>query len=136
MISPDSFTIKGSIVRWCTHDPECGGFDEIEELFEGESQEIIDSLMLGAVQMPCLVSEHERDDGSKYKNYDPIPDWPNNIKAAWGLVEEMGAGVNIRHVVDTYGDKWHCSFNLPLWYSDDTAPLAICRAYLAWKNIV
>ena len=63
-----------------------------------------------------------------------LPNWTTDIAEAWELASEM-PGVHVRHVYDTaYGDKWHCSYQLPEWFAGDTAPIAICRAWLAWNK--
>jgi hypothetical protein len=77
--------------------------------------------------------------------FTPVPDWPSNIQDAWELVEEMkqgGTGVFVdwctRDMLSPFG--WFCG--VPKKYSKewitgrdaDTAPLAICLAYLAWKE--
>ena len=72
-----------------------------------------------------------------------IPDWPRDIAAAWGLVEEMIRSETIIEVkrnplvhrlpdtwyVETYSETTGQKIN-----SGATAPEAICRAWLAWKE--
>jgi hypothetical protein len=74
-----------------------------------------------------------------------LPDWPNDIAAAWGLAVE--AGIVVIHVSDDdryiagisdgaqYPDgySWF-EIETTDWVIGDTAPLAICRAWLLWKS--
>lgn len=69
-----------------------------------------------------------------------IPNWPNDISAAWGLVEEMPfiSLIAIPHSEHPrefvcYADHYDQDA-LPVY--GDTAPLAICRAWLMWKQEV
>lgn len=75
-----------------------------------------------------------------YKRNDiwtPVSDWLNDISAAWELLEECGHGVEIyksfindeRHVIVTIIDG-----NNRYAESAATAPEAICKAWLAWKE--
>jgi hypothetical protein len=88
----------------------------------------------------------------------PVPDYPNDIAAAWELVDEMnhsGDGfVDLIYAIHDNGPqlKWLCEFRMlskwivkngndPLDGRSDyilglapTAPEAICRAWLAWKE--
>ena len=68
-----------------------------------------------------------------------LPDWSGSIADAWGLVEEIGsAGRRDMYPViwqDKGTDLWVCEFGKiqsPQWC--DTAPEAICLAYLAVKG--
>lgn len=77
---------------------------------------------------------------NEWFDYWKLPNWPADISAAWKLVEEMhekGYGVNIYARDGVYS----CEITSPdhmckqLFYEfADTAPLAICRAYLKWKQ--
>lgn len=88
----------------------------------------------------CQLSEEKRQVFALCSN------WPRDIAAAWGLVEEMRQ----THRVDLIdqGNKWQCSADikdgLPRYPVDiqhagdffangPTAPIAICRAWLMWK---
>lgn len=69
-----------------------------------------------------------------------IPDWPNSISEAWGLAEEMRSSEKWI-AVDSVSDGWVClaggACESEHWCSGfpgDTAPLAICRAWLMWKE--
>ena len=67
-----------------------------------------------------------------------LPDWPRDIAAAWGLVEEMP------HVrVVKWSIYWSCSvcpkdtfLDIPGYFYEqgDTAPRAICLAWIAWRE--
>jgi len=66
-------------------------------------------------------------------------DWPGSISAAWELVEEMPITVSVSHISET---QWHCGIGgfedfqgMHYVYEAvaDTAPRAICLAYLACK---
>jgi hypothetical protein len=69
-----------------------------------------------------------------------IPNWPADIAAAWELVEEIIAdGRQVLLYCDRY--NYVCKIlehrfgGKMLFVSEaDTAPLAICRAWLAWKE--
>lgn len=73
--------------------------------------------------------------------FDSVPDWPNDISAAWELVEEMGKSCKVHVSYYAFDTKWYCSTIrvdeiddvLIFFAKDDTAPLAICRAWLLWK---
>jgi hypothetical protein len=79
------------------------------------------------------------------------PNWPVDIAAAWELVEEMkqiGGAVCVEWATEFIDApfKWWCGANVPQdykvkpftckWHSGraDTAPRAICLAYIAWKE--
>ena len=61
--------------------------------------------------------------------------WAENIADAWELFEEMPHGL----IENSIGGMKICSFisegksQAIQWY-DDTAPLAICKSWLAWKE--
>ena len=81
----------------------------------------------------------------------PVPDYPNDIGAAWGLVEEfLAAGCEVTLSSETRSDNklWYVTrFDfrgdgkgtgytmVGCWYAD-TAPLAISRAWLIWSEEV
>lgn len=70
-----------------------------------------------------------------------FPDWPRDIAAAWELVEEAQAKPHecyfeISHTpaIPHKGKPcWHVELGGVRGYGD-TAPLAICRAWLMWKQ--
>jgi len=68
-----------------------------------------------------------------------IPDYPNDIAAAWSLLEEMAKSNAIlkltiyrgkQFIVDIQ-DRHYVTLT---WMEGETAPLAICRAWLMWKE--
>lgn len=73
------------------------------------------------------------------------PDWPRDIAAAWGLVEEMnysgvwslsngdGDSMDFRLILYCTPENFHKNMH-PIFMSCDSAPEAICRAWLAWKE--
>lgn len=80
---------------------------------------------------------------------DLVPNWPEDIGAAWGLVEEMAAERTV--LIQTFADPPHiavqtCYARLYTIGPDgkckldevkgegETVPEAICHAYLAWKK--
>jgi hypothetical protein len=77
-----------------------------------------------------------------------VPWWPTSISDAWELVEEMRAAgfwVQMRtpFVAGHNNDYWCGATPQGVtgwngepdnWTQAPTAPLAICRAYLAWKR--
>lgn len=79
----------------------------------------------------------------------PVPYWPTDIKAAWELVEEAQAAKvglvlhnSLRFIPSPETWSYACTFYDPVGgpnhevYSaeEETAPLAICRAWLAWDE--
>ena len=72
-----------------------------------------------------------------------VPNWPGSIADAWRLVEEIAQGnidcsiyVNNQYLSDS---KYKCLFceknGRKTWSADsNTAPLAICKAYIAWRE--
>lgn len=68
-------------------------------------------------------------------------DWPKSISAAWGLAEEMlSSGMSIHIDAGSSITGWFaCAYPDDIDTGDDffglaeTAPIAICRAWLAWK---
>lgn len=87
-------------------------------------------------------------DGHHITNIDPVTKeitfdyvnkkWAENIADAWELFEEMPAGTSvfkcflgkIEWLVEKQSDEFH-----ELIYSSEmTAPLAICMAWLKWKE--
>jgi hypothetical protein len=65
------------------------------------------------------------------------PNWPNDIAAAWELVEEAQAepyeqAFQINRTV-AISSRWSCHVGNYHAYGA-TAPEAICRAYLAWME--
>lgn len=65
-----------------------------------------------------------------------IPDWPADIAAAWGLVEEMVDGHADPHISHGWNpNTWDCDTISPRIHSlAPTAPRAICIAWLMWKD--
>jgi hypothetical protein len=73
-----------------------------------------------------------------------LPDWPRDIAAAWGLVEELRTAFFSTHLIGwDHQDKYYVichprqghGENLPdLEGQGATVPLAICRAWLIWKG--
>jgi hypothetical protein len=74
-----------------------------------------------------------------------LPDWPASIAAAWELVDDMdnnGKWVQMR--TPFIDDGYWCGCTPKgitgwngtpdLWMNAPTAPLAICKAWLAWKR--
>ncbi len=71
-----------------------------------------------------------------------LPDWPVSIEDAWGLVEEMRMSPASVNVQGDYGEKGFVCYVHPyptdetitLFEHADTAPRAICLAWLGWKE--
>lgn len=64
-----------------------------------------------------------------------VPDWPRDIAAAWDLVEEVRAAGGAIYI-DCLED-WRCliEHNYEYYdYTDPSALIAICRAWLMWKQ--
>ena len=72
------------------------------------------------------------------------PDWPISIADAWELVEEMRANhFSIKLMAWDHTDKWVVITHHRQGHDEkipddeiesDTAPLAICLAYIQWKE--
>lgn len=75
--------------------------------------------------------------------YATVPNWPASIEAAWELWEEMRAAPGAVNIQGDYAEKGYvCYFRTyPTTAADtvaewgETAPLAICAAWVAWKEI-
>jgi beta-xylosidase len=73
---------------------------------------------------------------------DVVPDWTENINDAWLLFEEMAKSckAHISYYDEEEGnDKWHCttvnkSTQDVVTVRAMSAPLAICGAYIKWKQ--
>jgi hypothetical protein len=66
----------------------------------------------------------------------PLPDWPGSIADAWELVEEMRQAHKDPGISGNWeGGGWDVSLS-PKYdiVSAKTAPLAISRAYLLWRQ--
>lgn len=79
--------------------------------------------------------------GQFFGSYYNIPYYPSDIAAAWELVEEMKNNKCYVYLNYHPTPKWECkikdtdSFDYG-WHEGtaDTAPIAICRAWLKWKR--
>lgn len=66
--------------------------------------------------------------------------YSTNIQDAWELMEEMKMDdvclQSVKSVQPDYTDFWHCSYlkNGFKTFSAPTAPEAICKAYIKWKE--
>jgi hypothetical protein len=83
---------------------------------------------------------------TKHREGAPIPRWSTDIAAAWGLVEEVmsaGVGYDLANVRHSNGNMTHefilydpiggpNSKRYPA--EENTAPLAICAAWLKWME--
>jgi hypothetical protein len=69
-----------------------------------------------------------------------IANWPENISAAWKLFEEMPHPEIYHGTYINGANYWRCAcgkwdYGEPEYECEaDTAPLAICRAWLMWKE--
>ena len=118
-------------LRWCSRDPDCGGWDECES-FRDETDDYTDSTWYS--QQSCYQS---------YPHNDPdwrvVPSYSTDIGAAWQVVDYLrtkGIGIELTIYPDgvcmywllrrTEGDRFE-------HFEDgqfDTAMLAICHAAL------
>ena len=133
-------------MRWCAHDPECGGFSETESLYsadsndgftlerlEHEKQKSPDNTYTYLRQLPCIKTITRWSDSDDAGiTYDIVPDYPNDIAAAWSLIDDYP--VSVVHTTTGMQD-WGVHFigTGGAAYAD-TAEIAICRAYLRWKH--
>ncbi len=67
-----------------------------------------------------------------------VPDWPHDIAAAWGLVEEAHMTVytpqsSLAHGEYVNSDGYMAETQDGQAFYGPAAPIAICRAWLAWK---
>lgn len=115
--------------RWCVRDLECGGWNEVESLYDDtelhyakcdlETLNNNDNYSL----LPCY------EDGI----WNIVPDYSSDIVATWKVVEKVKNGGSPKYNGFTLDyDSFH-----KIWRADfgdssmsDTAPLAICRAAL------
>ena len=71
------------------------------------------------------------------KVYYRVSNWPVDIKAAWELVEEMATPDNFG-LSFWNNNVWECIYRKEEDYTGfveaDTAPLAICHAFIQWKE--
>lgn len=63
-----------------------------------------------------------------------LPDWPRDISAAWELVEEMHDRLVQVRLSNKGVSMWWCYADIEITAQGSTAPEAICRAYLKWKE--
>jgi hypothetical protein len=69
-----------------------------------------------------------------------VPDYPTTWDAAGLLLDTMRSqGAEPELYVDSHNEnKWVCRLaansEVSLFFSDETAPIAICLAYIAWKE--
>jgi len=140
------FKYERAEMRWCQSDCECGGWDEVqsdweEGVLERPSDEYLASednknAWCGYRQILCWLEVTKRDDGSEFLWWHACPRWATDISAAWELVEEM-LSANKRPKLARVAEKeWLfevCKVPDCFAYAS-TAPLAICLAYIAWKE--
>lgn len=131
-------------MRWCKRDCECGYNEEYQNRAEEylemgvytqeEWEEMIRSGEKRVYQWPCW-NRRENDEPS----WEPVPDWPASIADAWELVEDGKCTVGYAKVGSDANGKWYASFydlgdkphtGRSFDGHGDTAPLAICRAWL------
>ena len=90
---------------------------------------------------PSIAAYIDGETPNGLDHFKPLPDWPASISAAWELVTSFIENQPWdRFDVDYNGlasTKWRASFSfIHKIYGEvaDTAPLAICKAWLSWKR--
>lgn len=90
---------------------------------------------------PSMLTYIDGKTSNGLNHYAPVPNWPEDIAAAWKLVTSFIENQPWdRFDVDYNGlasTKWRASFSfIHKIYGEvaDTAPLAICKAWLSWKR--
>jgi hypothetical protein len=135
-----------TVLRWCDHDDDCGNVQECERYIKLNEISMDYAIDCGIFKWPCFVKWF-----GKHKRFEPVPDFPRDIAAAWGLVEEMKetATKHDRHdtrsgIVLQYEqhEPWGPGWVIVKTADEmgpvdvilgETAPIAICRAWLMWK---
>jgi hypothetical protein len=129
-------------IRLCDFDPEYAGAQELEGHLEREikhgrcaPRDTHTPLYNREFLWPCFVEDRE------LQIYYPVPNWPEDIGAAWELIEEMGENwtITVENIPDRPKEVlariFRAHSNVHFMASADTAPRAICLAWLAWKEI-
>jgi len=88
---------------------------------------------------PSMLTYIDGKTSNGLNHYAPVPNWPEDIAAAWKLWEEI-PGESVSKQNGQYCAGWidkrdstefvrlyRCQFGA-------TAPLAICKAWIAWKR--
>jgi len=123
---------KTPAMRWCEHDPDHGWIEERQHWYEvrglqKELQAIIDD---GDFRQ-CLCDAYHVGEQTLYQ---VLPDYPRDIAAAWGLMEAIRQ-LDGLVVFSILGDKPGYAIGVQTRHGSadaeaDTAPEAICRAFL------
>ena len=80
------------------------------------------------------------DEPEPYSNLDDLPNWTEDMRAAWELVDEIRASGLDGHIQSPSENKsaeWGVCFqgkNLVIQETGPTTPLAICKAWLKWQK--
>lgn len=101
--------------------------ESVQELYYSES---------GKIKYAEQI-EFQELDVEKLANLEYIPDWPNEIAAAWELFDELPVYKSVecaRHDGRPKPVIWECHVNGVGNFLANTAPVVICLAWLAWKE--
>jgi hypothetical protein len=83
-----------------------------------------------------VYGEAKSPDG-EYKPWCYIPEWPTDIGVAMELVDEAQAEPHLQvfslERVPSINPRWRCTIGIHS-RAADTAPRAICLAFIAWKE--
>jgi hypothetical protein len=109
-----------------------------DKMTDKTSDKTSDKMTMTHEQIMAMTPEELRLEIARVLGYYQIGhDWPNDIADAWELVEEMGHNCKVHVSYYQSLNKWYCATMREqevITAKDTTAPLAICRAYLKWKE--
>jgi hypothetical protein len=113
------------MLRWCVHDPECGGFTDYERIISADERSELEAVgddpygMCQRARLFCYCTIHTRDDCSTWEEWKPIPDlFAATPEGAWA--REQAAGWLLAQGIGDMG-VWHSSslafyFDEPTWF--------------------
>lgn len=111
--------------RLCEGDPDCGGWYEVQSLAEACPKSRDNWTEIPGRREKRLCYRKPCDD-----YWVIIPDWTENIADAWELVEEAHMIIYTPQAYPKYGAEIDRGY----MFVADTAPRAICAAWLEWKG--
>ena len=125
-------------VRGCEFSPDCGDLNEVQSIDVRYPQ--YRTMSDRYILWPCWFESSFTDEDVVYEHWVPVPDWPNDIAAAWELFDELP---RVRELYDcpdgsiTFvcgGKDTYMGLDGGYRANADTATLAISRAWLIWKT--
>lgn len=121
-------------IRGCEFGPDCGDLYEVQTMNEQypEYRSISERYML----WPCRFVSYLTEEDVVYEHWDPVPDWPNDIAAAWDLEEELPDDAR-QDYADRLAEIIECEglLDFEYWFKMAHATAKQrCEAWLAWKT--